>query len=67
MDQTLKGADFEKRLVSETYDGIRIEPLYTKDDAGDAALGVGQIAGGPWRIAQACALPSAGRCECGDP
>lgn len=58
VDQALKGADFEKRLVSETYDGIRIEPLYTKDDAGDAAVGPSRIAGGPWRIAQACALPS---------
>lgn len=28
VEKTLKGADFEKRLVSHTYDGVRIEPLY---------------------------------------
>ena len=41
VDKALKGADFEKRLVSKTADGIRIEPLYTRKDAligTDAAL-----------------------------
>lgn len=28
VEKTLKGADFDKRLVSHTYDGVRIEPLY---------------------------------------
>lgn len=28
VDKVLKGADFEKRLVARTADGIRIEPLY---------------------------------------
>ncbi len=28
VDKVLKGADFEKRLVGKTADGIRIEPLY---------------------------------------
>ncbi len=32
-EKALKGADFEKRMVSRTADGIRIEPLYTRDDA----------------------------------
>lgn len=30
VEEALKGADFEKRLVSKTYDGIRIEPLYER-------------------------------------
>jgi len=30
VEETLKGADFEKRLVSKTYDGIRIEPIYQR-------------------------------------
>ncbi|MDR1827502.1 MAG: methylmalonyl-CoA mutase subunit beta [Methylobacteriaceae bacterium] len=30
VEETLKGADFEKRLVSRTYDGIRMEPLYQR-------------------------------------
>ena len=29
VDKAIKGADFEKRLVSKTADGLRIEPLYT--------------------------------------
>jgi methylmalonyl-CoA mutase len=28
VEKVLKGADFEKRLVAQTADGIRIEPLY---------------------------------------
>ena len=28
VDAALKGASFEKRLVSQTYDGLRVEPLY---------------------------------------
>ena len=57
VDQALRGADFDKRLVSETYDGIRIEPLYTKGGTARAVPGM-EIPGGPWRIAQACALPA---------
>ena len=33
VDKALKGADFDKRLVSKTADGIRVEPLYTRKDA----------------------------------
>lgn len=32
VDKALKGADFDKRLVSKTADGLRIEPLYTRRD-----------------------------------
>ena len=28
VERDLKGADFNKRLVTETYDGIAIQPLY---------------------------------------
>lgn len=31
--KALKGADFEKRLVSKTADGIAVQPLYTRKDA----------------------------------
>ena len=30
VDKALKGAPFEKKLVSKTYDGLRIEPLYPR-------------------------------------
>ncbi|HEY8129021.1 MAG TPA: methylmalonyl-CoA mutase family protein, partial [Hyphomicrobium sp.] len=33
VDKALKGADFEKRLVARTADGIKINPLYTRGDA----------------------------------
>jgi methylmalonyl-CoA mutase len=32
VDKALKGADFEKRLVAKTADGLRIEPLYSRAD-----------------------------------
>lgn len=33
VDKALKGADFDKRLVSKTADGLRVDPLYTRNDA----------------------------------
>ncbi|HRN88490.1 methylmalonyl-CoA mutase family protein [Hyphomicrobium sp.] len=33
VDKAIKGADFEKRLVTRTADGIRVEPLYTRHGA----------------------------------
>ena len=49
VDAALKGADFEKRLVSRTYDGLRVEPLYPR------AAGAPPVAGRPavpWQIMQ---------------
>jgi methylmalonyl-CoA mutase len=50
----LKGADFEKRLVSRSLDGIAIGPIYT------AAAG-SPVAGGqrPWHILQRLDIPDA--------
>src|SRR4051794_22151172 len=48
VDGVLKGADFEKKLVSRRYDGIRVEPLY--DRAEDAAIEATRS--GPWRVVQ---------------
>ncbi|MFT3730012.1 MAG: methylmalonyl-CoA mutase subunit beta [Hyphomicrobium sp.] len=33
VEKALKGADFEKRLVARTADGLKINPLYTRADA----------------------------------
>lgn len=33
VDKAIKGGDFEKRMVSKSADGIRIEPLYMRSDA----------------------------------
>ena len=54
IEKVLKGADFEKRLVSKTADGIRLQPLYMQ--ARDAELLAADTAtaraGRPWTIAQ---------------
>jgi methylmalonyl-CoA mutase len=39
VDAALKGASFDKKLVTQTYDGLRVEPLYPR------AAGVKPIAG----------------------
>lgn len=33
VEKVLKGADFDRRLVARTADGIPVQPLYTRDDA----------------------------------
>src|SRR5262245_46838775 len=55
VDKVLKGGDFEKRLVSRTTDGLRIEPLYTR---AEGVAGQGQVRGragrscGTWDVRQ---------------
>lgn len=39
VDKALKGADFDKRLVARTADGIAVRPLYTRKDALVSAAG----------------------------
>ena len=61
VEQVLRGAPFDKKLVSSTYDGIAIQPLYTgADHGGDNGLpGVApytrgsKVVGGPWQVRQA--------------
>ncbi|RYE34025.1 MAG: methylmalonyl-CoA mutase [Hyphomicrobiales bacterium] len=48
VDKVLKGADFEKKLVGRTADGIRIEPLYPAATAPARAL---RAEAGRWHIA----------------
>ncbi|MDP4022173.1 methylmalonyl-CoA mutase subunit beta [Methylobacterium sp. NEAU 140] len=48
VEGALKGADFEKTLVSRTSDGLRIEPLYPAAEPAVQPV----RAPGPWRIAQ---------------
>lgn len=33
VDKAIKGAEFEKKMVGKTADGLRIEPIYTRADA----------------------------------
>ena len=50
VEAALKGADFDKRLVSRTYDGLRVEPLYAR--AAGAKPVAGRHAGAPWTVMQ---------------
>jgi methylmalonyl-CoA mutase len=56
VDGVLKGAPFEK-LVGKTYDGVRIEPIYTRVQ--DAAPIAGRAAAAPWQIMQRIDHPDA--------
>ncbi len=50
VDGVLKGAAFEKRLVSRTYDGLAINPLHGR--AAAAIPVAGRDLGAPWTIMQ---------------
>ncbi len=39
VEKALRGAEFEKTLVSETRDGIRIDPLYTRSSEDPKGIG----------------------------
>src|SRR5436190_867104 len=57
--KVLKGADFEKRLVSRTADGLGVQPLYARSDRVEAASATGRTAffPGGWDIRQRHAEP----------
>ncbi|MBX3514359.1 MAG: methylmalonyl-CoA mutase small subunit [Xanthobacteraceae bacterium] len=50
VESALKGAPFEKKLVSKTYDDISIQPLYER--AKDAKRVAGRPDGEPWGVVQ---------------
>ena len=50
VEAALKGAAFDKRLVSQTYDGLRVEPLYAR--AKGAKPVAGRIPGAAWTLMQ---------------
>src|SRR6476659_2186391 len=50
VDGVLKGAPFEKRLVSKTYDGLTIQPLYAR--AADAHTVAARTPGSAWAVMQ---------------
>ncbi len=57
VEKVLKGADFERRLVHATYDGIRVQPLYTAAPLapglpGSAPFTRGAAAATAWDIRQ---------------
>lgn len=56
VEKTLKGASFEKKLVAETYDGLKIQPLYER--AKDAVPVENRAAGTPWQVMSRVDLPN---------
>src|SRR5215510_12189626 len=46
----LKGAPFDKKLVSRTYEGLRIEPLHARQGAAQPMAG--RAPGAPWQVLQ---------------
>jgi methylmalonyl-CoA mutase len=56
VDGVLKGAPFEK-LVGKTYDGLKIEPIYSR--AQNAAPIAGRAQAAPWQIMQRIDHPDA--------
>ena len=58
VDGVLKGAPFEK-LVGKSYDGLRIEPIYSR--AREAAPIAGRAAAAPWQIMQRIDHPDAAK------
>ncbi len=50
VEAALKGASFDKRLLSQTYDGLRIKPLYPR--AAGVKPVAGRAPGTPWTIMQ---------------
>src|SRR5215470_12711581 len=61
VSSVIKGAPLESRLVSKSYDGIAIAPLYERD--GGARAVFGRPAGAPWRIVQRIELPDPARAK----
>ncbi len=50
VDAALKGVPFDKKLVTQTYDGIRVEPLYPR--AAGVTPVAGRAPGAPWTLMQ---------------
>lgn len=57
VDKVLKGADFDKKLVTRTGEGIAIQPLYDKGPA-DAPRAV-RAGSGAWTVTQSVDHPAA--------
>src|SRR5271166_6027633 len=57
VEEVLKGASFESRLVAQTYDGLRIEPLYPRKP--HATLVTGHRGATAWTVMQRLDHPQA--------
>jgi len=58
VDGVLKGAPFEK-LTAKTYDGLKIEPIYSRAKGAEPVIG--RTAAAPWQIMQRIDHPDAAK------
>lgn len=71
-ESALEGAPFEKKMITKTYEGIDLQPIYTKDDVSNLEETLHNLPGQrpfirttevlgykitPWQIAQEIAYP----------
>jgi len=56
VEAALKGAAFDKRLVGQTYDGLRVDPLYPRAAGALAIPGRSAV---PWQVIQRVDHPNA--------
>ena len=56
VEAALKGVPFEKRLVSKTYDGLEVEPLYSRAVSANVVTGRSAV---PWQVIQRVDHPDA--------
>jgi len=56
VETALNGASFDKKLVSQTYDGLRIEPLYPRKVSAPVVAG---RPAAPWQVTQRVDHPDA--------
>jgi methylmalonyl-CoA mutase len=56
VETALSGASFDKKLVSRTYDGLRIEPLYPRKASAPVVAGRPAV---PWQVTQRVDHPDA--------
>ena len=62
VDKVLAGAPFDKKLVSRTYDGLAIQPLYTREDWNAAGDPSGFPGGAPYTRGGSVLGTAAGCC-----
>jgi methylmalonyl-CoA mutase len=58
VEGVLKGADFHKKLVGRSHDGITIQPLYPK---AEGAARISRAEAGRWRVSQRVDHPESAR------
>jgi len=56
VEAALKGASFDKKLVRQTYDGLRVQPLYARMVSAPAVAGRPAV---PWQVIQRVDHPDA--------